>query len=154
MARSRWLVLAAGAAVGGVAVVSAMRRPPDADARLWRTVSILASADDVMPEGQPPEPLRRMGDAIEVRLVPAPGGRGVELSARIRDPEPEPVLLERLFGGDARSALRRALRESKQLLEAGELPTVEPQPHGTRKPTPTGALVDAVASRSSEEGVL
>jgi hypothetical protein len=50
--------------------------------------------------------------------------------------------------------LRAALREAKQLIEVGEVLRVDPVPHGRRKATPTGALVDVATRRSNEEGVL
>jgi len=88
-----------------------------------------------------PQPLAALGTTIEVRLTPAPGDRGTELSARLRS-------------GDNHSGLRIALRESKQLLEGGEIAVVDPRPHGDRAHTPQGALLDAVTKASAGEGVL
>jgi hypothetical protein len=109
----------------------------------WRVVTVQA---DVDPQGLP-APLAGLADQIDIRTAPAPGGRGTELSAR-----PRPG------AGDADSPLvgriRRALRESKQLLETDEVATNEPQPEGHRPTTPAGLLVDAVTRRSPEGGVL
>jgi hypothetical protein len=57
-------------------------------------------------------------------------------------------------GDDPRQAIRTALRQSKQLVEVGEVMRLDPAPHGKRSATPGGKLVELVASRSGGEGVL
>ena len=122
----------------------------------WRTVTIHRSPGDVMPEGRVPEPLARLGDEIEVEVATAAGGRGTELRARLRSPEPSGVTaaVSRLSGRDRRQHLRSALRETKQLIEVGEGLRIEPVPHGPRPKTPTGKIVGLAASRAGGEGVL
>jgi hypothetical protein len=121
--------------------------PADADPRSrWHKVTINRGAEDVLPDGRLPAPLASMGEAIEVRVDPAPGGKGTELAARVRDAAQS--------GGDLRPQVRSALREAKQLIEAGEVLRVDPVPHGPRPPTPGGKLVESATRRAGGEGVL
>jgi uncharacterized membrane protein len=122
----------------------------------WRAVTINRGPEDVMPEGRVPGPLAELGDLVEVQVRPAPGGKGSELSARLRSPEPQGVAAAaaRLSGDDPRQQVRAALREAKQLIEVGEVLRVDPVPHGRRTPTPTGAIVEAATKRAAGEGVL
>src|SRR5918997_1175237 len=66
---------------------------------------------------------RQGGDAVEGRVRPAPGGRGTELAARLRQGAPSGPAgaLARVSGSDPRQELRAALRQSRQLLETGEV---------------------------------
>lgn len=109
-----------------------------------------------MPSGQVPDPLAALGDRVEVRVRPAPGGRGTEFAARLRGSEPTGVrsALASSGGDDPREQLRSALRQAKQLIEVGELLRVHPVPHGRRPPTPTGKLVDSATRRAGGEGLL
>ncbi|GAB2962578.1 hypothetical protein LWP59_18310 [Amycolatopsis acidiphila] len=45
-----------------------------------------------------PAPLAELGDLIEVPIRPAPGGKGSELAARMRDGQPRGTAAERLSG--------------------------------------------------------
>jgi hypothetical protein len=90
-----------------------------------------------------PAPLPALGDRLEIRVTPAPGDRGAELAARFRGPVTEGEI------GD----LRAALRESKALIEVGEVLRVDPQPHGHRKPTPQGTALEGMAAEAPKEGV-
>jgi hypothetical protein len=145
---NRKLTVAAVVAASTVAVLwmRATKNRAAPDAR-WRVVTVALPESEVAPGGEIPEPLRKLGESAEVRLSPAPGGRGTELAARAN-----------LAGGASDHKLapriRVALRQSKQLLEAGEVATNEPQPHGRRPATPAGVLVDALSRRSPREGVL
>ena len=93
----------------------AAERPRDEGAR-WRVVTIQRSEADTIGAMAP---LTALGAAIETRLRTAPGDRGTELAARIRS-------------GSELSAddVRVALRQTKQLAEAGEIAVVQPAPHG------------------------
>jgi hypothetical protein len=115
-----------------------MNEPRDERAR-WRVVTIQRSEADVIGAMAP---LSKLGPGIETRLTAAPGDRGTELAARIIDGETQP------------DALRIALRQAKQLAEAGEIAVVQPAPHGPRKKTLQGALLDFVAKKSEGKGVL
>jgi hypothetical protein len=101
---------------------------PETAARRWRAVTELCSPEQVG----------------GLRITPAPGDRGTELAARYRD---------RPSDDDLR-ALRSALRETKQLIEVGEVLRVDPAPHGVRKPTPQGAALEGATARAGGEGVL
>jgi hypothetical protein len=151
----RIALIAGGAlAAAGAAALAARSRdkPPSTEEDRWLTVTIAAGREEVAPNGAPPHPLAELGNAIEIRLQPAPGDRGTELAARPRGGDT--AALRKVALGDPREAIRAALRESKQLLEAGEVLRIDPRPSGHRPQTPAGALVDSLARRSRAEGVL
>jgi hypothetical protein len=148
----------AAVVVGGGMLVRQLRaaRPPsmaggDTEDRRrdtrWLAVTVDREPDQVAPGGQLPEPLAALGDRIETRARPAPGGKGTELAARLRTPGNP---------GDnsTRQELRAALRRSKQLIEVGEVLALEPVPHGERTATPAGRALEAVTRRADREGVL
>ncbi|MCG7597409.1 hypothetical protein [Mycobacterium sp. PSTR-4-N] len=122
----------------------------------WRSVTINRPAEDLMPGGRVPEPLAALGDRIEVHVRTAPGGKGTELAARLRQAEPSGPgsVASRVSGDDPRQQLRSALRQAKQLIEVGEVLRVDPVPHGTRSAAPTGKLVELATRRAGGEGVL
>jgi hypothetical protein len=124
-------------------------RPPVRDdsetvVRRWRVVTVLCSPDHVGTEDKLPPPLTPFRDRIEIRVTPAPGDKGTELAARFRDQATE----------DDLGALRSALRRAKQVLEVGEVLRVDPVPHGKRKPTPQGELLEKAAAEAPKGGVL
>jgi hypothetical protein len=113
-------------------------------------------AAEVAPDGNLPEPLAALGDRVEVRITPAPDGKGTEIAARLRAPEPAgPAAMPgRLAGRDPRQDVRSALRESKALIEVGEVLRMDPRPAGERTRAPGGKLLDAVTKRARAEGML
>jgi hypothetical protein len=115
---------------------------PRTSARRWRAVTVLTDPEQLGAEL--PAPLAAFGDRLEVRVAPAPGGRGAELAARFSGPVTEGEIGE----------LRAALREAKALVEVGEVLRVDPQPHGHRRPTPQGAAIEGMAEQAPKEGVL
>lgn len=125
---------------------------PGRPASGWLAVTVFCDPSDIDP-GDPPGPLAAFGDRIELRVRAAPGGKGTELGARPRDPQPSGGALERLRASDAESDLRSALRQAKQLVEVGEVLAVDPVPHGERTPTPTGALLEAWTEVAPKAGV-
>ena len=146
---------------GAFAVARQLQRRRAAGAReatepRWRAVTINRGPADVMPEDRLPGPLAELGDLVEVEVRPAPGGKGSELRARLRNPEPTGAAsaAARLSGDDPRHRVRAALREAKQLIEVGEVLRVDPAPHGHRPPTPAGKLVEFATERAPGEGVL
>jgi hypothetical protein len=152
------------AVVGGgmlVRQIRAARHPKAADGDAkdrqrdtrWRAVTVYRQPEEVAPGGQLPEPLAALGDRIETRIRPAPGGKGTELAARLRTPAPSGPA-GRAKGADPRQELRSALRKAKQLIEVGEVLAVDPTPHGRRSPTPTGLALEAATRRADREGVL
>jgi uncharacterized membrane protein len=69
----------------------------------------------------------------EVRFRPAPAGRGAEVRVELTYEPPAGVLgatLAHLLGRGADRQVRESLRNFKQLMEAGEIPTNDRQPVG------------------------
>ena len=145
---------AVGVAAGLVArsVVRAKResegdgRHPDG----WKSVTILGDSSAIS-ESAYPEPLQRLADMIEVRLATAPGDKGFEVHARVRDGA---NVREVVGDDDPDQALRAALRDAKQLIETGEVLRAKPRPHGKRPTTILGAVVDKAEDDAKGEGVL
>lgn len=160
MKRAMVIVVLAGAAAGGVVARRAVQSTPESAGEestgRWHSVTLNRSQDEVMPNGQMPGPLAGLGDLVEVQVRPAPGGKGTELAARLRVAEPTGprAARARVSGHDPRQQVRLALRQSKQLVEVGEVLRMDPTPHGRRPPTPTGKLIDVVTRRAGGEGVL
>jgi hypothetical protein len=125
------------------------------DGTRWQGVTVVGGPDDVAPGGRLPEPLAALGDRVETRVRPAPGGKGTEIAARLRTPVPTGIsgALARAANKDPRQDVRSALRRSKQLVEVGEVLAVDPAPHGRRGAVGT-ALIGAASKRAGREGVL
>jgi hypothetical protein len=142
---------AAGAAVGLVARSLVKKdRESDGDGahpQGWKAVTVLGDAEDFARGGYP-EPLQRLAESLEVRIDPAPGDKGFEVHARIRDGASVDV------DGDPSAALREALRDAKQVFETGELLRATPRPHGERPRTLLGGAVDKAEDNAKGEGVL
>ncbi|WP_410537448.1 hypothetical protein [Streptomyces sp. KL2] len=154
---ARTALALAGAGAGAAVLrkaVSARRRARE-DGERWMVVTIDRAPTDVMPHGDPPSPLDEFGDALEITVRPAPGDRGTELAARLREPaSPASTSLpSRLAGKDPRQGVRRALREAKSLLEAGEVMLPDAPPTG-RGDTVGGKVVGLASRRAGGEGVL
>ncbi|MEU0911235.1 hypothetical protein ACH4KU_06680 [Streptomyces althioticus] len=155
MKRALWMVPVA--AVGVAAARKAGAAAHGGDDRAgdrWLTVTVNRPEEDVRRDGKLPEPLERLGDRIDVRTRPAPGDRGTELAARLKEPTPPAAasVPARLAGQDPRQDVRRALREAKALLEAGEIMLPDTPP--TTRSTPGGRIVGLFSRRSGGEGVL
>ena len=114
----------------------------------WKAVTILGDSADFA-QGGYPAPLQRVAGALEIRMEAAPGDRGFEVHARVRDGADVSVL-----GDKPDHALRAALRDAKQLFETGEILQPVPRPHGHRPPTLFGAAVDAAEREAKGGGVL
>ena len=144
----------------GVLVVRRMttRQVGDGAARVardrWHSVTVNRPPEEVAPEGRLPEPLAGLGDAVEVRLRPAPGGRGTELAARLRDGAPAGpgAAVARIAGKDPRQEVRAALRQSKQLLETGEV--LSPDEPPTTRRTLRSLPLELATRRARGEGRL
>ena len=95
--------------------------------------------------------MQRLADMIELRLATAPGNKGFEVHARVR----EGANVREVVGDDdPDQALRAALRDAKQLIETGEVLRAKPRPHGKRPTTILGAVVDKAEDDAKGEGVL
>ena len=71
--------------------------------------------------------------AGSVRFRPAPDGRGTEVRVRLQYAPPAGKLgatIAWLLGHEPSKTIREDLRRFKQLIEAGEVPTIEGQPRG------------------------
>ncbi|GAA5211281.1 hypothetical protein [Streptomyces thinghirensis] len=141
----------------GAAAVRRSRSSHRADERAgdrWLTVTVNRPPTDVGSEGKLPPPLDELAERIDVRIRPAPGDRGTELAARFKEPVPaaSASVPARLAGQDPRQELRRALRDAKSLLEAGEV--LRPDAPPTTRSTPGGKLVELFTRRSGGEGTL
>jgi hypothetical protein len=110
----------------------------------WLVVTVYRQPDDVRTQVDAPGPLSRMRDEIEVTVRPAPGDKGTELGARPTASDGGSV--------DLRRAVRAALRETKSILECGEV--VEPSRPGSSHPGPAGQVLRAVTARAWGEGRL
>jgi hypothetical protein len=117
----------------------------------WLAVSVFREPSEIDTAALPP--LAEFGERIEVRVRPAPGGKGTELAARLREQVPRSTALSRLSGNDPQSDLRSALRRAKQLIEVGEVLAVDPAPHGQRTATPGGALLESWTKVAHKGGV-
>ena len=123
-----------------------------ADPFRWQTVTVLATPDEVAPDGQLPAPLAELAEVIDTRLEPAPGGRGSQLSARTKPgPKPDSTLWK---GEDPTRRIRSALQHAKQLTEVGEVLSMEPQPAGKRRRPAAGLLVDLMTGDADQEDVV
>jgi hypothetical protein len=118
----------------------------------WLVVTVFVEPSDI-DTARLPAPLAELGERIEVRVGRAPGGKGAELAARLRDGQPSGGAVSRLTGKDPQADLRSALRRAKQLIEVGEVLNLDPAPHGERKATPGGLLLEAASKVAPKAGV-
>jgi hypothetical protein len=121
----------------------------------WQWVTINRPPEEVAQDGRLPEPLARLGDAVEIQKRKAPGDKGTELGARLRQRTSTAGTggMVGRIGGDPHQEVRRALREAKSLIEIGEVMRVEDSTT-MREPTPAGRLVDMATQRAGGEGRL
>ncbi len=80
-----------------------------------------------------------------VRFAPAPGNRGTEVQVELEYNPPAGKLgqmFAKLFREEPEQQVAGDLRRFKWLMEAGELPTTEGQPHGER--STTGKVAEAL----------
>jgi hypothetical protein len=113
----------------------------------WKAVTVLGEARDFESGGYP-EPLARLAASLEIRIDPAPGDKGFEVHARVREGADAGV------DDDLEKALREALRDAKQIFETGEVLRATPRPHGERTRTLLGGAVDVAEDEAKGEGVL
>ena len=115
--RSRW-VADAPAIVGGSVAWDAEITADEPGRRLaWQSL-----------------PGAQVDNAGEVRFAPAMGDRGTEVHVSLAYVPPAGRLghyLAKVFGKAPRRQIREDLRRFKQLMEIGEIPTIDGQPHGT-----------------------
>jgi uncharacterized membrane protein len=152
------VVVVAGAGAGLIAVSRIATRQLGNGARepadRWHAVTINRPPEQVAPDGRPPAPLEALGDSIEVWVRPAPGGRGTELAARLRQGAPSGPgsVAARGQGNDPRQDLRAALRQAKQLAETGEV--LRPDEPPTTRRTLRNLPLELATRRARGEGRL
>jgi hypothetical protein len=153
-AKTAVAVGAAGVTAGLVArSLVRKKRESDGDGRHpdgWKAVTILGDSAAFESSGYP-EPLKQLAGVLELRLDPAPGGKGFEVHARLRDGADVNAVVG---DDDPDQALRAALRDAKQVFETGEVLRATPRPHGKRPTTLLGKTVDKAEDEAKGEGVL
>ncbi len=141
----------AKAVVGGARQLLPKSSQPavHSDPTRWRTVTILCDEQQLSHELAS---LNSPSSVLETRFVPAPVGRGFELSMRAKPGAgaSEPGW----HGEEPTQVVRSQLRQLKQQLEAGEVLLRDPQPEGRRSKTLTGAAVDKADAAAGKEGLL
>ena len=121
-------------------VVSARRARARQDTPGRRHVVTVFRPYDDLAAQQIPGSLTELGDAVEITLRAAPGGRGTEIAVRARDASVTP------------GQIRRALRETRSLIETGDvlLPAGPP----TTQPTLFNRPLRAATRHGREGGLL
>jgi hypothetical protein len=153
-------LLFGAAAVGLVVSVAAGRRfarrpdgatPGDRRVDRWHSVTVNCAPERLDPL---PACLSELGDAVEVVMRPAPGGRGTELAARLVERVPSGVggVVAKLRDDDPVRRLRRALRDARALAEIGEI--LLPDSPATTRSTLLGAPLAYAVRHGREEGRL
>jgi hypothetical protein len=147
MNRSAMTALAtAGAGIAAAVWMYGRRR-----GRPVLAVTINRPLEEVVPDGRLPDLLSELTYIADVRVRAAPGAKGTEVLARLRESLPAGAAIRRLTGDDPRQPVRAALRDTKALLETGEV--VRPEPPTTH-PTPAGRAMGVLTRRAREEGRL
>jgi hypothetical protein len=150
-------VLAVGA---GMAVArwrasrSAVSRKNAVEAARWLVVTVNCLPDRLRSEIDFPEPLVQLGESVEIVVCAAPGDRGTELAARLREPMPTGLasVSARLRGDDPRQSVCKALREAKSLIETGEV--LRHEELVTTRSTPAGKILELATRHAEGEGRL
>jgi hypothetical protein len=105
------------------------------EGRRTHAVTVNLPIDRVAPDGQAPAALRELpGVTVDVR--PAPGDKGTELAVT----------------GDDHMLIRRTLRDTKALLEVGEI--AQPVAEGSAESTLLNAPLRAATAHAKEGGRL
>jgi hypothetical protein len=124
----------------GAAIVARKRRARTRTGERRHVMTVLRPLSEL--ESAPlPGSLKEIADRVEVRLRAAPGDRGTEIAVRIPD------------GSDVTSGeVRRALRETRSLLEAGDV--LMPYGPSTTVPTLRNRPLQAATRHGREGGLL
>jgi len=133
----------------GLHVVPGRASKAERDLRRWLVVTVEGDPAQLRAEGQLPTPLAELGSSVEVEVRPGPGDWGTEILARPAVASSSPTA-----DRDLRDQIRSALRQTKQLLEVGEVLVAEPRPEGRRPATVAGKLVDHAVRTADGKGVL
>ncbi|MFS0700658.1 hypothetical protein AB6N24_11870 [Cellulomonas sp. 179-A 4D5 NHS] len=145
---TRRTTLGVVAGVLALGALAAARRRSGAVPDRWHVVTIHRDPSDVDVTATRPRPLAALGEAVELRVSPAPGDRGTELAARLRPDSG-------LSGSDAKDLdehVRQALRDTRCLLETGEV--LRPDDLGTARATLTNVPLRLALRRAKTGGRL
>jgi hypothetical protein len=152
-------VLLAAVAGGGVVTSRALARRSGhqqegtSKQQRWHALTVNRPLAEVAPDGRLPAPLAALTD-VDVQLREAPGGKGTELAVRLLGGEPTgaAAVAVRVTGRDPRHAVRRALRETRSLLETGEV--LQPDAPSTTRRTLLSRPLQYATTHGREEGLL
>jgi hypothetical protein len=113
----------------------------------WIMVTINCSPQRLASRADLPEPITRLGDAVDIKICPAPGDRGTELGARLRDLPRTKIagMVTRRPEEDPHLMVEEALRQAKSLIEAGEV--IRPDWPPTGQPAQVGKLLEFAGRR-------
>jgi hypothetical protein len=119
--------------------------------RRWHPITVNRDIADISLDMEEFRPLLTLGDTIEVRITPAPGGnnRGTEIAARLIVGNLDPTVQT---PGSALHRLRVALRNTQWLLETGEI--LSPDKPSTTRKTLTSLPLQFATRRAREGGRL
>lgn len=118
-------MIAAGAGVAGWMAMRSRTGRTSKDrepTNRWIMVTINCSPQRLASRADLPEPITRLGDAVDIKICPAPGDRGTELGARLRELPRTKIagMVMRRPEENPRHTVEQALREAKAIIEAGE----------------------------------
>ncbi|WP_328468620.1 hypothetical protein OHA21_52260 [Actinoplanes sp. NBC_00393] len=133
------LLIVAPLAAGAAAVAVRRRRTPAASRRT-HVVTVYRKLSDLESQ-QLPGSLTEIADGVEITLRAAPADRGTEIAVRI--PEGSTV---------TDGEVRRALRETRSLLEAGDV--LLPSGPATTTPTLLNRPLQTATRHGREGGLL
>jgi ferredoxin-NADP reductase len=116
-------LLAAGVGVARWMLSRSQTTRDRAPRNRWIMVTINCSPQRLASRADLPEPITRLGDAVDIKIAPAPGDRGTELGARLRDLPRTKIagMVTRRPEEDPRRMVEEALRQAKSIIEAGEV---------------------------------
>jgi hypothetical protein len=153
---TRALIFATAAGSGAAATGALLNRRQNhgearsRSGRRWHTITVNRDIGEVTPGGRLPRPLADLTD-VEVNVRRAPGSRGTEIAVRLLAGDPSDIMA-RFTGNDPRHAVRRALRESRSLLETGEI--LLPDAPSTTRRTLLNKPLEYATTHGREEGLL
>jgi hypothetical protein len=113
----------------------------------WIMVTVNCSPQRLASRADLPEPITRLGDAVDIKIAPAPGDRGTELGARLRELPRTKIagMVTRRPEEDPRQIVEKALREAKSMIEAGEV--LRPDWPVSAQPAQVGKLLEFAGRR-------
>jgi hypothetical protein len=156
LARGAVLAAAAGGGMAATRILRARRAPGggSGDRQRWHTLTVNLPPEEVAPGGRLPDPLARLGDTVDIEVRPAPADKGTEIAVKLRDGEPSGAkgLTSRFTRDDPRWPVRRALRETRSLLETGEV--LLPDAPTTTRRTLRSRPLEFSTRHGREEGLL